>query len=318
MAISLTEQLESDIKEYLHKIFGTYLSCLDERFAVDIKDEVISSSDFNYGFYNDADISIAFQRVTLGRMGHPEWKIYNSCMDTEANTMKQNAKVNTPIHIRPASPEEAGLFYSELEENEDKTIGAVGRVTYASGEQMKFTDASTFLQSIRKELPYMATTGFRYELLTDDPEIRKAVDDILLGFAGDENQRRAYNYGLTEKGIKGMQNAADPTLPHTYTWFVITDCNTSREHIFRDLTFEEAIRTYQDSDRPEKRIGVTKDGIATVDLVRCLDGEQQFFTDHLKLDSFKDDTEVTAAAETLRLELDQNTPQQGMAMGGLS
>lgn len=115
-----------------------------------------------------------------------------------------------------------------------------------------------------------------------------------------------------------MQNAADPTLPHTYTWFVITDCNTSREHIFRDLTFEEAIRTYQDSDRPEKRIGVTKDGIATVDLVRCLDGEQQFFTDHLKLDSFKDDTEVTAAAETLRLELDQNTPQQGMAMGGLS
>ena len=86
MAISLTEQLESDIKAYLHKIFGTYLSCLDERFAVDIKDEVISSSDFNYGFYNDADISIAFQRVTLGRMGHPEWKIYNSRIWGDATT----------------------------------------------------------------------------------------------------------------------------------------------------------------------------------------------------------------------------------------
>ena len=68
-----------------------------------------------------------------------------------------------------------------------------------------------------------------------------------------------------------MQDAANTTLPHTYAWFVITDCNTSGEHIFRDLTLEEAIHTYLGSDRPEKRIGVTKDGIATVDLVRSLD-----------------------------------------------
>ena len=37
MAISLSEQLESDIKEYLHKTFGTYFSSLDERFAADIR-----------------------------------------------------------------------------------------------------------------------------------------------------------------------------------------------------------------------------------------------------------------------------------------
>ena len=194
----------------------------------------------------------------------------------------------------------------------------VGRVTYASGEQTDFTDSAAFLQAIREELPYMSTTGFRYELLTDDPDIRKAADDILLDFAGEENPRRACNYGLTEKGIKAMQDAANTTLPHTYAWFVITDCNTSGEHIFRDLTLEEAIHTYLGSDRPEKRIGVTKDGIATVDLVRSLDGEQQFFTDHLKLDSFKCDPEVAEAVETLRLELEQNAPRQGMTMGGLS
>ena len=165
---------------------------------------------------------------------------------------------------------------------------------------------------------YMSTTGFRYKLLTENPDICKAVDDILLDFAEEDNPRRACNYGLTEKGIKAMQDAADQTLPHTYAWFVITDCNTSGEHIFRDLSLEEAIHTYLGSDRPEKRIGVTKDGIATVDLVRSLDGEQQFFTDHLKLDSFKCDPEVAAAVETLRLELEQNTPQQGMTMGGLS
>lgn len=66
MAISLSEQLESDIKEYLHKTFGTYFSSLDERFAADIKEDVINASDFHHGYYNDDDISIAFQRVTLG------------------------------------------------------------------------------------------------------------------------------------------------------------------------------------------------------------------------------------------------------------
>ena len=137
MAISLSEQLEGDIKAYLHKTFGTYFSSLDERFAADIKEDVINASDFHYGYYNDDDISIAFQRITLGRMGHPDWQIYHSCTDTEVNTMKQNVKVNTPIHIRPASPEEAGLFYSELEEAADKTLGTVGHVRMDFGSSGK-------------------------------------------------------------------------------------------------------------------------------------------------------------------------------------
>ena len=430
MAISLSEQLESDIKAYLHKTFGTYFSSLDERFAADIKEDVISASDFHHGYYNDDDISIAFQRVTLGRMGHPDWQIYHPCTDTEVNTMKQNVKVNTPIHIRPASPEEAGLFYSELEEAADKKLGTVGhvrmdfgssgkgfyhtwwphnddqfntgefkgelqevvdmlradgplkdlasmrsycyrngggitqdgrcfgyivetehyryclrctpspgdyqgylycydlrqqqmvqqdkpvgRVTYASGEQTDFTDSAAFLQAIREELPYMSTTGFRYELLTDDPDIRKAADDILLDFAGEENPRRACNYGLTEKGIKAMQDAADPTLPHTYAWFVITDCNTQAEQFHRGLALSDAILVYCSSDRPEKRIGVTKDGIATVDLVHTQDGEQRFFEDYQKMNSFQNDPEILEAVDRLRQEL--QLPNQGMSMGGM-
>ena len=430
MAISLSEQLESDIKAYLHKTFGTYFSSLDERFAADIKKDVISASDFHHEHYNDDDISIAFQRVTLGRMGHPDWQIYHSCTDTEVNTMKQNVKVNTPIHIRPASLEEAGLFYSELEEAADKKLGTVGhvrmdfgssgkgfhhswwphngdrfntdefkgelqevvdmlradgplkdlasmrafcyrngggitqdgrcfgyivetehyryclrctpspgdyqgylycydlrqqqmaqqakpvgRVTYASGEQTEFTDATAFLQTIREELPYMATTGFRYELLTDDPDIQKAADDILLDFAGEENPRQACNYGLTEKGIKAMQDAADPTLPHTYAWFVITDCNTQAEQFHRGLALSDAILVYCSSDRPEKRIGVTKDGLATVDLVHTQDGEQRFFEDYQKMNSFQNDPKILEAVDRLRDELE--LPNQGMSMGGM-
>ena len=423
MIISLSEQLDSDIK--------TYIASLDERFAADIREDVISASNFNRGDYSDDDISIAFQRVVLGRMGHPDWQIYNS--NSEVNAMEQKAKVNTPVHIRPASIEEAGLFYSQMDEAEDAVLGTVGhiridfgasgkefyhtwwphngdqfntgefkdelqkfvdmlradgpltnlasmrnycyqhggkitedgrcfgyiaetehyryclrctpspgeyqgylysydlrqqrmaqqakpvgRITYASGEEQTFTDTQKYLDTIREELPYQATTGFRYETLTDDPAVRKAVDDILLDFAGEENPRRGCNYGLTEAGKQALQEAADPDRPHTYAWFVMTDCNIPGEQIYRDLTLEEAIRTYLDSDRPEKRLGVTKDGIATVDLVRSLNGEQHFFTDHLQLDSFKRDPEIAAAVKTLRLELEQNTPQQGITMGGLS
>lgn len=431
MIISLSEQLDSDIKAYIHKVFGTYIASLDERFAADIREDVISASNFNRGDYSDDDISIAFQRVVLGRMGHPDWQIYNS--NSEVNAMEQKAKVNTPVHIRPASIEEAGLFYSQMDEAEDAVLGTVGhirmdfgasgkefyhtwwphngdqfntgefkdelqkfvdmlradgpltnlasmrnycyqhggkitedgrcfgyiaetehyryclrctpspgeyqgylysydlrqqrmaqqakpvgRITYASGEEQTFTDTQKYLDTIREELPYQATTGFRYETLTDDPAVRKAVDDILLDFAGEENPRRGCNYGLTEAGKQALREAADPDRPHTYAWFVMTDCNIPREQIYRDLTLEEAIRTYLDSDRPEKRLGVTKDGIATVDLVRSLNGEQHFFTDHLQLDSFKRDPEIAAAVKTLRLELEQNTPQQGITIGGLS
>ena len=431
MIISLSEQLDSDIKAYIHKVFGTYIASLDERFAADIREDVISASNFNRGDYSDDDISIAFQRVVLGRMGHPDWQIYNS--NSEVNAMEQKAKVNTPVHIRPASIEEAGLFYSQMDEAEDAVLGTVGhirmdfgasgkefyhtwwphngdqfntgefkdelqkfvdmlradgpltnlasmrnycyqhggkitedgrcfgyiaetehyryclrctpspgeyqgylysydlrqqrmaqqakpvgRITYASGEEQTFTDTQKYLDTIREELPYQATTGFRYETLTDDPAVRKAVDDILLDFAGEENPRRGCNYGLTEAGKQALQEAADPDRPHTYAWFVMTDCNIPGEQIYRRLTLEEAIRTYLDSDRPEKRLGVTKDGIATVDLVRSLNGEQHFFTDHLQLDSFKCDPEIAAAVKTLRLELEQNTPQQGITMGGLS
>lgn len=41
------------------------------------------------------------------------------------------------------------------------------------------------------------------------------VDDILLDFAGEENPRRTCNYGLTEKGKRQLQAAADLDRPHT-------------------------------------------------------------------------------------------------------
>ena len=62
----------------------------------------------------------------------------------------------------------------------------MGRVTYANGDAQEFTDAEAFLECVREELPYRPTTGFRYEVLTDDPTVRKQVDDIIFDFYGEE------------------------------------------------------------------------------------------------------------------------------------
>ena len=74
----------------------------------------------------------------------------------------------------------------------DKAL--VGRVTYANGDAQDFTDAEAFLNCMRKELPYRPTTGFRYEVLTCDPTVRKAVDDIVFDLYGEENPRQQEDY----------------------------------------------------------------------------------------------------------------------------
>lgn len=190
-------------------------------------------------------------------------------------------------------------------------------MTYASGEEQGFTDPQKYLDIIQEEPPYRDTTGFHHETLTDDPSVQKAVDDILLDFSGEGNPRRECSYGLTDAGKQALQNAADPSLPHTYAWFVMTDCNTPQEMIHRDLTLEEAVQLYQNSDRPEKRIGVTKDGIATVDIVHMADGEQQFFEDYLRLDSFINDPVVAKAAALLQHQLQQSGVGQDLMIGGI-
>ena len=190
----------------------------------------------------------------------------------------------------------------------------VGRVTFADGTAQEFTDPNQYLQTIKEELPLRNTTGFKHETLSEDPEIKKAVDDILLDFAGEENPRRTCNYGLTEKGLQALRDVADPSLPHSYAWFVMTDCNTPQEQLHRNLTLDEAVELYQNSDHPEKRLGVTKDDFATVDFVRMVDGEQTFFEDYQKLESFKNDPTIFEAVEQLHQELEDMSQDQGMTM----
>ena len=70
----------------------------------------------------------------------------------------------------------------------------VGRVTFADGSRMDYTDTQEYLRCIQEELPQHSVTGFRYETLTDDPAVRKQVDDILFDLYGEENPHSLEDY----------------------------------------------------------------------------------------------------------------------------
>ena len=72
----------------------------------------------------------------------------------------------------------------------------IGSVSFLSGETQQFTDARAYLDCIREELPHEATTGFRFRTITQDPAVRKAVDDIVFDFYGEENPCREEDYNL--------------------------------------------------------------------------------------------------------------------------
>ena len=72
----------------------------------------------------------------------------------------------------------------------------IGSVSFLNGETQQFTDARAYLDCIREELPHEATTGFRFRTITQNPAVRKAVDDIVLNFYGEENLCSEEDYNL--------------------------------------------------------------------------------------------------------------------------
>ena len=80
--------------------------------------------------------------------------------------------------------------------SEDEPV--LGKVTFASGEELAYTELDIFLKVIKEELPYHNSSGFRYEVLTNDPAVRKAVDDELYNLFGEKNPRSLEDYQQQE------------------------------------------------------------------------------------------------------------------------
>lgn len=80
-------------------------------------------------------------------------------------------------------------------------MALVGKVTFVGDDDILYDDADAFLDCIWEELPYRDTTGFHYEVLTDDPTVRKAVKDILFDFFDVEEPCEEEDYTQTMGGM---------------------------------------------------------------------------------------------------------------------
>ena len=99
---------------------------------------------------------------------------------------KEMTKPERQAEYAAVKAEFEGAKALHLELNMARGKPLIGRVTYANGDAQEFTDAEAFLKCVREELPYRPTTGFRYEVLTDDPAVCRQVDDMIFDFYGEE------------------------------------------------------------------------------------------------------------------------------------
>jgi hypothetical protein len=74
-----------------------------------------------------------------------------------------------------------------------------GSVSFASGETFRYTDADEYIKTVKEELPYRAASGFCFETLTDDPRVRKAIDDLIYNEYGEENPHGLESYSQTRR-----------------------------------------------------------------------------------------------------------------------
>jgi hypothetical protein len=105
------------------------------------------------------------------------------------------------LRLTPRSGDYSYIYIYDKRQQEmimkDKETPVVGKVSFANGEEISYTDPDEYIKAVKEELPYHATSGFRYETLTDDPQVRKAVDDILYDLHGEENPQELSDYEKT-------------------------------------------------------------------------------------------------------------------------
>jgi len=116
--------------------------------------------------------------------------------------------------------------------------------------------------------------------------------------------------GLTEKGRQALRDAANPNKAHSYRWYVIENINDFDLRVDHDLPLDEAVQLYAGLDCADKRLGVTKDGFASVDLAIRYDGREWVSEDWTKLDSFRDDPAVAEAVSLLQQTIEEQASDQ--------
>ena len=66
---NLAEELAVDVRLYVEKMLPEYHNRLPGQFYKSIIADVMETSDYENGYYNNADISLGFQRVIAAQFG---------------------------------------------------------------------------------------------------------------------------------------------------------------------------------------------------------------------------------------------------------
>ena len=149
---------------------------------------------------------------------------------------------------------------------------------------------------------------------------RTAIEDLnhqRMAMTEEKTAKEKPQYGLTETGLQMLRDTADPNFPHSYDWYVMEACNTAYAAFNDGLSLEKAIQRYMASAEDSKRLGVTKDDVAAVDVVIRHDGREWVSEDWTKSESFAQDPVISEAVALIRQTLDEQTAGQGMTMGGM-
>lgn len=130
--------------------------------------------------------------------------------------------------------EQAEMYLTDMKQERTEPQEIVGRVEYANGEYFEYTDKERYLSCIRDEIEYASTTGFRFTTLSDDPELKKAVDDEVYNMFGEKNPHSVEYYSQDKKGT-------EPTIS-----FYVAECMEfpSYGEYHEGLTLKEAFDLY--------------------------------------------------------------------------
>ena len=250
--------------------------------------------------------------------------------------------------LRPASHDEAGLFYSQMEEDAAQaTVGHLrmdfggGRLHHSwwphNDDQFNTPEFKAVFQEFVDELCALGplqSEAAMHRWCYGYPEGEIGQDRI--GFVAETEDyrfclrcttdRSDYSYiycydlnqqklameqppqmGLTEQGRQKLRDTADPRFPHSYDWYVMESCSTAYATFTDGLSLEDAIQHYVTRENDSKRLGVTKDDIAAVDLVIRHDGREWISEDWTKSESFAKDPVVAEAVTLLRQTLEEQS-----------
>lgn len=130
-------------------------------------------------------------------------------------------------------------------------------------------------------------------------------------------------FGFTKEGLVALKRASDPAVKHSYRWFVFENLGLPNEVLEYAPSLEEAIHRYQGSASANKRLGVTKDEIVTVDILIKENGDERIHSNYKDSDSFNHDTVIIQVVSKLEQLVQQNQQKQerigeGFKMRGFS